>query len=226
MVFLPAKFQFASKSVEFAGFQVAIEGIKPTDKYIETIRTFPTPRNISDIRSWYGLINQVAHSFVKTEHMAPFRHLLSPATPFEWTKELEEAFEKSKEKNSELIIEGVNSFDPKLTTCLSPDYSKQGMGWILQQKRCSCTKIIPTCCDDGWSLVLAGGKFCKPAEQNYSPVEGEATAVAKGLEEVLYSWLQMLSRGEISCQLHCTKAQLQSWLMTRKSLLSIILWLY
>ena len=43
----------------------------------------------------------------------------------------------------------------------------------------SCTKIVPTC----WCLVLAGGKFCKPAEQNYSPVEGETTAVAKGLED-------------------------------------------
>jgi hypothetical protein len=60
-----------------------------------------TPRNISDIRSWYGLINQVAYSFVKTEHMAPIRHLLSPAKPFEWTKELEEAFEKSKKKIAE-----------------------------------------------------------------------------------------------------------------------------
>jgi hypothetical protein len=71
-----------------------------------------------------------------------------------------------------LIIDGVKSFDPKLTTCLSPDYSKQGMGWILRQKKCKYTKIIPMCCDDGWSLVLAGGKFCKPAEHNYSPVEG------------------------------------------------------
>jgi hypothetical protein len=55
------------------------------------------------------------------------------------------------------------------------------MGWILQQKKCSCTKIVPTCCDDG-----SCGKFCKPAEQNYSPVEGEATAVAKGLEDTKY----------------------------------------
>ena len=186
MVFSPDKFEFAKQEVEFAGFKITMEGIKPTDKYIEAIRNFPTPKNISDVRSWYGLINQVAYAFIKTEHMAPFRKLLSPATMFEWTEELDDAFRKSKEKIIELIVDGVKSFDPNLITCLSPDFSKQGMGWILQQKRCSCEKIKPTCCPDGWSLVLAGGKFCSKTEENYSPVEGEAMAVAKGLEDTKY----------------------------------------
>ena len=35
-------------------------------------------------------------------------------------------------------------------------------------------------------MVVAGGSFCNKAEQNYSPVEGEATAVAKGLEDTKY----------------------------------------
>ena len=77
MVFSPDKFVFAKETVEFAGFVVTKEGIKPTDTYIEAIRNFPTPTNISEVRSWFGLINQVAYSFVNTEHMAPFRHLLS-----------------------------------------------------------------------------------------------------------------------------------------------------
>lgn len=186
MVFNPEKFQFAKEEVEFAGFMITMSGIRPTDKYIDTILNFPTPRNISDARSWFGLINQVAYSFIKTNHMAPFRHLLSPSTTFTWTKELETAFQRSKQKIVELVKEGVAAFDPTLTTCLSPDYSKEGMGWILQQKTCKCPKINPTCCTDGWRLVLAGGSFCNKAEQNYSPVEGEATAVAKGLEDTKY----------------------------------------
>jgi hypothetical protein len=75
MVFSPDKFMFAKETLEFAGFEITMEGIKPTDKYIEAIRNFPAPTNISEVRSWFGLINQVAYSFVKTEHMAPFRHL-------------------------------------------------------------------------------------------------------------------------------------------------------
>ena len=107
--------------------------------------------------------------------MSPFRHLHSPNTPFKWTGELEEAFVASNEKIIELIQKGVYSFDPTLETCLSTDYSKEGIRWILQQKTCECKKISPTCCSDGWRVVLAGDAFCKPAERNYSPIEGEAT---------------------------------------------------
>jgi hypothetical protein len=86
----------------------------------------------------------VTYSFVKTEHMAPFRDLLSQSTPFQWNNDLEVAFRRSKDKITELIMDGVASFEMELVTCLSPNYSKQGMCWILQQKRCTCKKIVPT----------------------------------------------------------------------------------
>ena len=57
------------------------------------------------------------------------------------------------------------------------------MGWMLHQKRSSCEKIVPTFCDEGWKLVLAGGHFCNKAEENYSSIEGEARSVAKGLQD-------------------------------------------
>ena len=113
---------------------------------------------------------------MKTNHMAPFRHLLSQSTAFEWNEDLETAFRRSKEKIMELIKEGVAAYD----------YSKEGMGWILKQKICKCPDIIPTCCEEGWRLVLAGGHFCNKAEKNYSPIEGEATAVARGLQDTKY----------------------------------------
>ena len=169
-----------------ARFLLTEEGIKPAAKYTASIRDFPTPKNISDVRSWHGLVNQVAYCFNKTNVMAPFRHLLSSNNVFEWTKELEQAFSVSKEKIIQMIQEGVYSFDPELITCLSTDYSKEGMGWILQQKTCSCQKPSPTCCEVGWRLVLAGGTFCNPAERNYSPIEGEATAILKGLKDTKY----------------------------------------
>jgi hypothetical protein len=85
-----------------------------------------------------------------------------------------------------MIRKGMHSFNSELETCLSTDYSKEGMGWILQQKTCKCKKISPTCCPDGWRLVLAGGAFCEPAERKYSPIEGEATAIFKGLQDTRY----------------------------------------
>ena len=142
LVFSPEKFKFARREVEFTGFLITENRIKPAAKYTAAIRDFLTPSNISEVRSCYA-------------------HLLSPNTPFEWTDELEEAFTASKEKIIESIQKGVYSFDPRLETCLSTDYSKEGMGWILQQKTCDCQRISPTCCPDRWRVVLAGvGWWC------------------------------------------------------------------
>ena len=49
------------------------------------------------------------------------------------------------------------------------------------QKWCQCEELHPSCCPDGWRLVLAGGRFTKPAESRYSPVEGELLAVTDAL---------------------------------------------
>ena len=40
----------------------------------------------------------------------------------------------------------------------------------------------PVCCQDGWKLVYAGSRFTRNAEPDYAPTEGEALAVAWGLE--------------------------------------------
>ena len=89
--------------------------------------------------------------------MAPFRELLKPDKKFEWTQEIDEAFEYSKVEIVRLVKNGVKIFDPELVTCLSTDFCKTGLGWILQQKGCACPVISPVCCSAGWRLVLAGG---------------------------------------------------------------------
>ena len=86
MVFSPTKFAFAREDVEFAGIVISYFVIKPTKKYMQAIETFPTPRNIHDIRSWFGLINQVAYCFTGSKVMEPFCHLLSPKSEFVWER--------------------------------------------------------------------------------------------------------------------------------------------
>ena len=186
MVFSAKKFVFGAKQVEYAGFLLGEDSIQPTPKYIQNILEFPTPKNISDVRSWFGLINQVAYAFSKGTIMAPFREFLKPDTKFGWTQEIDEAFNSSKVENVRLVKDGVKIFDPELVTCLSTDFCKTGLGWILQQKVCKCSVISPVCCSSGWRLVLAWGRFTVPAESRYSPVEGEALAVAVGLESSRY----------------------------------------
>ena len=186
MVFSPTKFVFAAREVEYAGFWVGWDSIQPTPKYIKNILDFPTPKNISDVRSFFGLVNQVAYAFSKGVVMAPFRELLKPSNKFSWTEELDQSFIAAKQEIVRLVQDGVKMFDPELVTCLSTDFCKTGLGWILQQKTCKCQVISPLCCHSGWRLVLAGGRFTIPAETRYSPTEGEALAVAVGLESSRY----------------------------------------
>ena len=186
IVLNPDKFQFCQKSVEFAGFRVGNSVIEPLPKYLDAIRDFPTPNNITDIRSWFGLVNQVSNYAQLREVMAPFRPFLSPKNPFQWSPELEESFQKSKEAIIEAITKGVEIFDLKKHTCLRPDWSKQGIGYFLLQKYCDCISDLPDCCANGWRIVLAGSRFLSSAEQRYAPIEGEALAVAWGLEQSKY----------------------------------------
>ena len=71
------KFQFAKREVNFAGFHITADGVKPLEKFLIAIRDFPTPTRISDIRSWFGLVHQVAHYNKLVCIMSPFKHLLS-----------------------------------------------------------------------------------------------------------------------------------------------------
>ena len=182
----PAKFQFAEMEVDFVGFKVSATGVRPTDSFIETILSFPSPTNITDVRSWFGVVNQVSYSFASCPVMEPFRHLLSNKVPFAWSAELENAFQASKTEIVRQCTQGVRMFDPTLPTCLATDWSKFGVGYWLCQKRCSCQGTTPGCCQTGWQTITVGSRFCTQAEQNYAPIEGEAMATAWAAHKCRY----------------------------------------
>ena len=183
-VFNPAKVQFAETTVDFLGFRVTTTGIQPHPDSLDTIRKFPRPQNISDIRSWFGLIQQTSYSFSMTTVMAPFRHLLSTKLPFYWSEELDQAFEASKEEIVQQCERGVRNFHPNSPTALATDWSKLAMGCWLTQKFCDCEgPPRPRCCPTGWQTIMVGSRFCTPAESRYHPIEGEACASAWGLDK-------------------------------------------
>ena len=181
-----AKFQFAERRVNFAGFRVSDETIEPLPKYLDAIRDFPQPASTTDIRSWFGLVNQVSNYAQLRDVMAPFKPFLSARCQFLWSPELEIAFQASKKAIVEAIRQGVEIFDLQRRTCLRPDWSKRGVGYFLLQQHCSCPSGLPDCCPNGWRITLAGSRFLSSAEQRYAAIEGEALAVAWGLEQTRY----------------------------------------
>jgi len=169
----PSKFTFAADTVEFAGFEISLDSVKPSNRFLRAIMDFP-------------VINQVSYAFSMTKHMEPFRDLLKPGHPFRWDATLERLFHDTKRMIVSEIEEGVRIFSADRPTCIITDWSKGGIGFWLLQKHCSCLRIHPLCCKTGWKTTLVGGRFTHPAESRYAPVEGEALAVAYALDNARY----------------------------------------
>ena len=70
------KFQFGQDVVEFADMQVTQTGVRPAREFMGSIKNFPTPTNISEVRSFFGMVNLVNYAFAMNDTMEPFR------TPF------------------------------------------------------------------------------------------------------------------------------------------------
>ena len=144
----PEKFRFGSETVEFTGFVITPTDIQPSDKHIRAIRDFPSPQNITDIRSWFGLINRVSYCDSLRNDEAPFREHRKPSSIFYWDDQLQQVFEQSKAPILDKITEGVRMFVSKRVTCLVTDWSQKGFGlWLLQ--KCTCEVITPVCCSTG-----------------------------------------------------------------------------
>ena len=192
IVFNKKKFKFCRRDITFAGFTITSNGIKPSDSTLQALQNFPTPTSITDVRSWFGLVRQVAYAHSVSEDLAPLRGLLKQQdgknTKFLWNEQLQQAFERSKEHITNSVREGICTFNPKRHTSLQCDWSKGGIGFLLLQKHCNCDLPAPhdpsmtQCCPSGWKLVYAGSRFTTDPESRYSPTEGEALAVAWALK--------------------------------------------
>ena len=144
---------------------------------------------ITDIRSWFGLVNQLSPFVSLTPLMEPFRELLKPSPQHKgktvfWNEEMQINFEQTKEKICSLIHDGLTFFDTSKPTACVTDWSKKGIGFAIVQKHCNCPNSPSLfCCNSGWKLIFCGSRHLSEAELNYAPIEGEALAVTCALRK-------------------------------------------
>ena len=93
IIISPKKFTFGNDEVDFAGFTITRDSVKPYSKCLEFILSFPEPTDITGIRSWFGLINQISYAVTLTDELQPFRDLLKPKNKFYWDENLKKLFE-------------------------------------------------------------------------------------------------------------------------------------
>ena len=175
--FSPSKFQFAKREVDYVGFRIHPEGLSISPKIIKSLKEFPRPQNLTDMRSFMGLAEQTAPFLAKAEELHPFRELLKAKSKqdFVWSADLEAAFQHAKNHLVQESEAGIKRFEMSRKTLVTTDWSKLGMACTIFQKYCECTitegKQPLGCCVDGWKMVLMDSRFCSTAEANYAPIE-------------------------------------------------------
>ena len=187
----PAKFQFCQKEVDWSGFRISSDGVKPMSHISQAIRDFPTPINKTDMRSFMALAQQVSYATAVAPRLLPFRELLKDKVPWFWDKRMDEVFTHTKHLLADKVEEGIKSYDPARVTALLTDWCKHGVGFVMMQKHCHCpTKQDGTpntlCCTTGWLVCMVGSRFTHTAEANYAATEGELLALADALHKTKY----------------------------------------
>ena len=82
------KFSFGEDTVDWAGIRIGNDKVKPLPDHIRAIKEFPTPNNLTDMRSYWALVNQVSPYYCVQQHLQPFRELLKKKTQWYFAKEL------------------------------------------------------------------------------------------------------------------------------------------
>ncbi|GBG69871.1 hypothetical protein CBR_g4698 [Chara braunii] len=126
------KCEWAKTQVLYLGHILDGDGIKPEDSKIAAIRDWPTPRTLTELRSFLGLANYY-RKFVRnfSTIAAPLRRLLKKEAIWQWDKDCTSALKKLKCALIEYPV--LKVADPSLPFVVTMDVSQYGIGVVLQQ---------------------------------------------------------------------------------------------
>ena len=137
----PEMCKFSQNKVTFAGFTLSADGYQVDHFITKAITKFPTPTNRTDLRSFFGLVNQLSFSTnTIAPLLTPLRPLLSTKNNFLWSSDHQKAFTIL--KNSLTIAPVLSYFDVNKPTRLCTDTSFHGLGFIIQQNTAGTWNLI------------------------------------------------------------------------------------
>jgi len=160
------KCQFAMSKIEFLGFVIDGETVKPSPKNVELIKSFPRPTTRKQLQRFVGMANFNRRFMEKhAEDAKPLTDLTSDKMEFQWGSAEEGAFKKIKNALSEESRVYIPDWSKEFL--IRVDASDVALGGILYQ------------IDDlGENKVIAyASKALKGAQRNWSATEKEFFAV-------------------------------------------------
>lgn len=171
------KCQFMKPEVVFLGHLINREGIHPVPSKVKAIQEAPRPRNVTELKSYLGLLTY-NNKFMPnlSTALAPLYLLLKKDVKWRWSDDQALAFRKSKEllTSSSLLIH----FDSSLPIVLACDASQYGIGAVLAHKMPDGTE-----CPVGYV-----SRTLNEAERNYAQLEKEGLALIYRVKK-FYSYL-------------------------------------
>ena len=165
------KCAFLLPQVEYLGHQISQKGLHPTKEKVRAIVEAPAPKNITQLKSFLGMLNYYSKFLPNLSTLlAPLYKLLHKKMSWQWDKAQQEAFCKAKEL---LILSPVLvHFDSAKPLGLSCDASPYGIGAVLSHKLADGTE----------HPVAYASRSLSPAELNYAQLDKEGLAIIFGVK--------------------------------------------
>ena len=126
----PAKTRFFDAKTEYCSHAVSADGLHQLPAKVDAIRDAPQPTNVSQLRSFLGLVNYYARFLPNlSTTLHPLNRLQQHNIPFHWTDACTAAFDKVKRQiGSDLVL---THFHPDLLLHVASDASPYGLGAVL-----------------------------------------------------------------------------------------------
>ena len=167
-----AKCLFMLPSVEYLGFQISAKGLQPTSEKVRAVQNAPAPTDVSQLKSFVGLVNYYGKFLPDLSHvLAPLYRLLQKSAKWVWEEQQQKAFKEVKSMLTSDCL--LAHFDPTEDLILACDASPYGVGAVLSHRY-----------SDGQERPIAfASRSLGAAEKKYSQLEKEGLAIVFGVKK-------------------------------------------
>ena len=161
---------FQAKQVVYLGLRVDGDGLHPVQEKISAIKNAPVPKDVSELRSFLGMVQYYSRflSGLATT-LAPLHRLLKKDVPWNWTSVEQRTYEtcKSSLSSDALLVH----YDAKRELRLACDASSYGLSAVINHVM-----------NDGHERPIAfASRTLSAREKNYAQIEKEALSLVFGV---------------------------------------------